>query len=398
MNSIINSGTVDALYSASNFSQAGYDSMANNALARGIDASTKGDYAGAIREFKSSIGFSPHSDYSLQTHEYLANAYLKQGKTENAIAVYRQAIRLFPMDDRSHLNLATILYQDGRYGEAEAEYKKAVAINPYSSVNRYGLGQAYLTSGRNLEAEKQLKMVITLAPDDPIAYDALGQVYTNLGRYKDAVTSFQKAIGLNEDYADAHLGLGYAYAKTGEIDEAGQQAALLHEMDSSKAIALENYIREVSAPKFIAAYSDSGFMPTNGPDTKVSSLDESLSASDTTKVFTMKFIFTKDMNASSVENPYNWQISRATGDKPGGAYNWGLAPSSTDASISSIPDNVTYDEDSWTATVDFGIAQNSAADGTIDPSHIIFKFSGIDAYGKAMDPSADEYSGFSSII
>jgi hypothetical protein len=61
------------------------------------------------------------------------------------------------------------------------------------------------------------------------------------------------------------------------------------------------------------------------------------------------------------------------------------------------PAYVLFDEKTNTATVNFWISQNDNADATIDPRHIVFKFSGMDAYGKAMDTSADEYSGFSGI-
>ena len=38
------------------------------------------------------------------------------------------------------------------------------------------------------------------------------------------------------------------------------------------------------------------------------------------------------------------------------------------------------------------------ADGTIDPSHIAFKFKGEDKFGNAMDPKADEFTGFSRVV
>lgn len=40
----------------------------------------------------------------------------------------------------------------------------------------------------------------------------------------------------------------------------------------------------------------------------------------------------------------------------------------------------------------------SAVDGTIDPSHIIFKFSGEDIFGNKMDEDSDEYSPFTGIV
>jgi hypothetical protein len=111
----------------------------------------------------------------------------------------------------------------------------------------------------------------------------------------------------------------------------------------------------------------------------------------------MNIAFSKDMDAASIINPYNWKISRATIQDNGGLYNYGLKPSAKEAFIMPSPAYVTFDTQTNTANVHFRISQNATADATIDPKHIVFKFSGVDTYGKAMDKSADEYSGFSSI-
>ena len=58
---------------------------------------------------------------------------------------------------------------------------------------------------------------------------------------------------------------------------------------------------------------------------------------------------------------------------------------------------MTYDPENLTATVYFTIKQNSAANGTIDPSHIEFKFSGTDIYGQKMNPKFDQFSGFNNV-
>jgi len=44
------------------------------------------------------------------------------------------------------------------------------------------------------------------------------------------------------------------------------------------------------------------------------------------------------------------------------------------------------------------VRQNSGANGTLDPSHINFTFSGTDVLGVKIDKSADMYSGFSSFV
>ncbi len=111
----------------------------------------------------------------------------------------------------------------------------------------------------------------------------------------------------------------------------------------------------------------------------------------------MRIGLSKEMDPVSVQNPFNWEIGRATGSSAGGEYNWGLQIPSTEIGIDPHPDNIVYDATMSSADVTFSVRQNSAGNGTIDPSHIVFKFNGVDAYGKAMDPAADEFSGFSAI-
>jgi hypothetical protein len=66
--------------------------------------------------------------------------------------------------------------------------------------------------------------------------------------------------------------------------------------------------------------------------------------------------------------------------------------------MSRWPVCVTFRQDITTAILTFAIVQNSAGDGTIDLSHILFKFKGVDVDGNSMDASRDEYSGFSKIV
>ncbi len=395
---VSSSNIIDSLFSSTTRQQSQLDNLSSRALINGIDLSIKGDYDAAIKEFKRAIGLSPSSTNSAKAHEYMANAYLKQNKTKESIATYRQAIRFFPTDDAAHLQLGTLLFSKERYKEALEEYKMAVRLNPNSPATRFALGQTYLTTEDYIKAEDQFKRVTQLSPNDPNGYDALGQVYRQTGDYDKAVFQFNKALALNKDSSDSLLNLGYTYADMGESEKAQEQANILEKTESASAIMLRNYINEVSIPKISSAYTFGGFTPTAGRKTLVSSMNTSLSNPDASKQFTMRFNFSKEMDVYSVRNPYNWRISRATGKDVGGAYNWGLPIPETEVNIPAIPISVVYDENAKSADVSFRITQNSSGDGTIDPGHIVFKFSGIDAYGKAMDSSADEYGGFSKIV
>lgn len=235
-------------------------------------------------------------------------------------------------------------------------------------------------------------------PCDPNAYDALGQALRRLEKYDDAVVQFKKALEFDRNFSDANLSLGYVYADMKKMDEAEQQLEILKKSDPSKVADLMGYIKKASDPKLTDVISTSGFPLLAGRNTRISTLDDSLTLPNGPKDFTLTFIFSKEMDVSSITNPLNWQISRATGKDPGGAYNWGLPLPSTEVSLPVMPYKVAYTEGSLIAKVTFRINQNSSANGTIDPSHIIFQFKGLDAYGNAMDPSADQYSGFSKVV
>jgi hypothetical protein len=131
--------------------------------------------------------------------------------------------------------------------------------------------------------------------------------------------------------------------------------------------------------------------------TPLSALDGYLAAPDSEKTFKMVFQFDKEMDRESVENVLNWNIGRSTRSGPGQAYNYGFPVPDTEVMLPPIPVSVYYDADKLTATVYFNVRQNDAGDGTIDPAHIEFAFTGEDAYGHKMDPKFDQFIGFSGV-
>ncbi|NTW58571.1 MAG: tetratricopeptide repeat protein, partial [Nitrospirae bacterium] len=215
---------------------------------------------------------------------------------------------------------------------------------------------------------------------------------------QEAISEFQKVVGLKKDFYAVHVDLGSAYIDLGERSKAEEELSFLNDRAPDLASLLNAYMDKTTKPKILSAYNVSGFTDSRGPGTPVSELDGSLSTPGASRQFNMVFLFTKEMDAASVQNPYNWSITKAAYGSVGGAYNWGLPTSPTDITIDPVPVSVISLPGSLSATVSFMINQNAGADGTIDPSHIKFKFKGKDLYGNTMDASADEYSGISKIV
>jgi tetratricopeptide (TPR) repeat protein len=377
--------------------QAQMSALAQTALARGADRALKGDDDGAIVSFQHAIGLDPSSDNAVTALDLLAAVYHQQGTPDEAVKAYRRAISLSPASPDPHLRLGNMYYSQDRYDDAEKEYQAALRLDPTSSATLLSVGQAAMAAGRYQEAESRFQQVISRDRSHYGGYYALGQAYSKQGRTEEAIAEFQQVISLKRDLSSVHVDLGSAYADLGQMDKAQEQLDILHDKAPELASILSSYIDFVTAPKFLAAYTQSGFNSTDGPGTAVSSLDPSLAAANASKLFDMKFVFSKAMDARSVQNSANWSISRAPASSPGGGYNWGQALPSTEVQISPVPFTVVYDAESQTAMVSFLVTQNASANGTIDPSHLVFRFDGKDVYGNTMDRSADEYCGISII-
>ncbi|MBW1705115.1 MAG: tetratricopeptide repeat protein [Deltaproteobacteria bacterium] len=391
------SGTnTDALFVSSARQQQQLEFLANNALKSGIDLYQKKDYRGAARAFQGALSLAPNSSFSKDAAKYLAMAQLNLGKTDKAIEAYKTSIRLNPDLAEPHVDLAKLYFSEKRYKEAETEYAAAVRTDP-SAANHYSLGQAYLFQNRYIEAEAEFHQVRRLEPKSPYGFHGLGLACSKQGRYEKAIDLFEEAIKLDRDFHDAYAEIGFAYADLGRMDDAEKIFDFLESADPDLADTLARYMYKVDPPKLVSAAPWSTFSYMMPRMTRVSDMDAYLQNANASKTFTMIFQFDKEMDRVSVEDRFNWKISRATGAGPGEAYNFGFPVASTEISITSFPDNVYWDEETMTARVQFTIRQNDSADGTIDPAHIEFKFTGVDKYGLSMDPDKDQYTGFSRV-
>ncbi len=394
----VSTEAIDYLFSSTfASSQANLDALAGNLLGQGIDFYQKKNYARAINAFRRSAALSPFTDNTAKAYDYMGKAYLNLEKTADAIKVYKEAIRIYPTRDEFQLALGDIYLKEGQPEESLKAFEAAVRLNPDSADSRYSLGQSYLTAGQLTAAREQFANVVRLTPVSAAGFYGLGQTARMAGNYQEAVLQLEKAIKVNRNFEKAYVELGYAYADMGDFQNATEQAALLSARGSTQASAVQLYITGARQPRFLMANSPDGFNTRLGRATEVSTLHSGLATPGGSKLFSMSFAFSKDMNLASVLNRNNWTISRASIRKNSGVYNGGLKPPGTEAIIMPIPLSVSYNTGTNTATVRFSVSQNAGADATIDPAHIVFKFYGMDAYGKAMDASADEYSGFSRI-
>lgn len=206
--------------------------------------------------------------------DYLGEALLGRGRTDEAIADFQRAIALRPGIADSHRNLGSALIRKGKTPEAVAAFRRAVAIQPGSAENRFRLAEALAESGNREEARGEYDEAIRLRPDRPeyrsgpaylreiegdlpgaekLYREALGAfpgswrlhnlLGINLfrqGRTAEAIASYEEALRLNPRFAEGWSNLGNARARSGNRPEAIRFYRRALEIQPDFAAALGN--------------------------------------------------------------------------------------------------------------------------------------------------------------
>ncbi len=394
---IFSSAATDNLFVTAIQQESQLEALSNQALSSGIDKYMRKEYEEAARDFEKSINLHPTSSFSADATKYLAQTYLRLDNSDKAIEAYKRGIELNRDRDDLRTDLGNLYYAEDRYSEALVQYQEAVRINPTSASTHYSLGQGHLKLGNFRQAEAAFRTVLRTEGDSPYGDYGLGLMFSQRGKYDKAIDHFEKAIRKDDRFYDAYAEIGYALADKGEIEKAEEMVAYLEDKDAELSETLASYIYQAKPPKISFAWSSGSFAYNMSIQTPVAALDSYLENAGASKSMTMKFYFNKEMDRKSVENPNNWTIKRQMGAGDGSAYNFGLAIPDTEVTLPPFPDYVLYDSTAQTATVGFSVTQNETANGTIDPSHIVFKFDGMDVNGIAMDPDHDSFSGWSGV-
>jgi tetratricopeptide (TPR) repeat protein len=116
-------------------------------------------------------------------------------------------------------NLACALNAQGRIDEAIGEYRNAIRIQP-AAVAYKSLGAAFQAKGLLTEAAEQYEHAVRLQPGDADAHSLLAAVSAESGALDKAIEHFRLAVQLQPDSASAHYNLGTAYLEKGFPREA----------------------------------------------------------------------------------------------------------------------------------------------------------------------------------
>jgi len=143
-----------------------------------------------------------------------------QGKNDEAIEAYKQAIETAPDQVFVWNNLGNLCLKIMRNDEAMLAFQKTLNHNPKDSIAWNGLGTVYYRIGYIEDSIMAYQKAIEYAPALAYPWAGLGDSYASTGRDLDAITAYQKAIELNKDFIIPWLRLAGIYCRQGRNRDA----------------------------------------------------------------------------------------------------------------------------------------------------------------------------------
>ncbi|MFP5207584.1 MAG: tetratricopeptide repeat protein, partial [Acidobacteriota bacterium] len=164
---------------------------------------------------------------SAEMHMMLANQYVLRGDRPQAIAEYREAIKLNPNVPGAHFELAEQLRQADPAGsaEAEAEFKAALAVNQYDENAWRSLGEMMADKGDTAAAEQDYARALALQPHDSDAETDMAKAMITMHRSREAIGVLEQALKDDPTNMVAHYRLSMLYHQAGRTEDAKREMA-----------------------------------------------------------------------------------------------------------------------------------------------------------------------------
>jgi tetratricopeptide (TPR) repeat protein len=119
---------------------------------------------------------------------------LAQGRVDDAVASYRNAVQELPNDPQAHLGLGLALEKKRSWQAALAEFQKASDLDPRLADPLRGVGAMQLRLGNPAAAEVAFRKAVEIDRKFPEAQLGLGDALTQLKRYDEAVAVLQTGV------------------------------------------------------------------------------------------------------------------------------------------------------------------------------------------------------------
>jgi len=150
-------------------------------------------------------------------------SWVQVGYWRDTEALFSHCVAVDRDNKVAHLNLANELEKQGRYDEAISHYTEAIRIAPDAQKARYGLGALLSELGDLEKAIEYLSEVMRADPGFAEGHVNFGITLAKHGDLEDARLHFVKALEIKPRYARACYNLGLVLQMQGKTDNAADR-------------------------------------------------------------------------------------------------------------------------------------------------------------------------------
>jgi len=165
---------------------------------------------------------------SAEMHMILGGELARRGDRADAVAHYREAIRLKPLLPGAHFQLAEQLRTSpdpAANAQAEDEYKAALRVNPFDELAWREIGGIMNSKGDFQAAEEDYRKALVLQPSDSEAKTGLAIVLISRNRAEEAISLLEAALKDDPTNMAAHYRLSGLYRRAGRAADAEREMA-----------------------------------------------------------------------------------------------------------------------------------------------------------------------------
>ena len=146
--------------------------------------------------------------------------WFQVGYWRNSVSLYEHAIAVTEGNYLAHNNLGVVLKGQGRIDEAIEHWQEALRIFPRYRDAIINLGGALADKGRYDEAIRYYKDFLKRNEGDCRLYNNLANAFTAKGEVDEAIKCYRKALEFDKNAWEVHYNLGTALIEKGRTAEA----------------------------------------------------------------------------------------------------------------------------------------------------------------------------------
>jgi tetratricopeptide (TPR) repeat protein len=173
----------------------------------------------AIQRYYKQAKLQPNSP---KVYTDLGNLYAKKNNFAEAIACYRQAIKLNRQYPNAHLSLARTLFKAGKQQEFVKEMQLALALQPDigTAMDRFHLADALVEQNQEQQAIGFYHQAVTLDPTFSPSYHRLSDILSRQGKHDQAIAVLEQGIQQNPQNPESYYFLAHQWEQLEEWNNA----------------------------------------------------------------------------------------------------------------------------------------------------------------------------------